>query len=97
MEYGPFGTLFDLIASRGAKKKKLHELEIIKIISSVNWSLVYLNSKGYNHFDIKIENLLFYDLNKIKLCDFGSINKHHIDFKCIDKSKYDEYMEEFDK
>ena len=32
------------------------------------------------HCDLKIENLLFYDYDCIKLCDFGSVNTKFIDF-----------------
>ena len=39
-----------------------------------------LHSKNIVHCDLKIENLLFYDFDTIKMCDFGSINTMNIDF-----------------
>lgn len=41
------------------------------------------------HCDIKIENLLFYDYDCIKFCDFGSVNREFIDFSKLKRHEYD--------
>ena len=46
---------------------------------------------------MKIENLLYFDDEKIKLCDFGSISNKCIDFGNIDKKDIDGEMTEFEK
>jgi serine/threonine protein kinase len=97
MEYGSFGTLFNLIDGRNKKNEKLSEDEILKLARAINRSLIKLHEMDYVHCDIKIENLLFYSMNKIKMCDFGSINKYNIDFENISKNEMEKFVEEFDR
>ena len=97
LEYGQYGTLFNLIESREEKKEKLKEEELIKITKAINNGLKKLHSTNHVHCDIKIENLLFYNMNLIKMCDFGSINTYNIDFNTISKNDLEKFLEEFEK
>ena len=97
VEYGENGTLFDLISSKDSKNKKLKENEILQIIKLTNQSILALHNKSILHCDIKIENLLFFTYNKIKLCDFGSVNRYNFYLKNLTKSKKSEICEEIEK
>ena len=97
LEFGPYGTLFNLIESREKKKQKLKEEELLKITKSITKGLKALHSLNHVHCDIKIENLLFYNMEKIKLCDFGSINQYKIDFNKVNKNEIEKLLEQFEK
>lgn len=97
MEFGPYGTLFDLMLARQSKKKILTENEILKLVKQINNSLVYMHDVNYINCDLKIENLLFFDFDCVKMCDFGSVNQIDIDFSNLASSEYDKYMNIFEK
>lgn len=97
LEFGKNGTLFDLINQKDEKKEKLQEIEILQICKSINQGLHTLHKKNFIHNDIKIENLLFYSLQKIKFCDFGSVNTYNFFFSDLTKDKISIVMEEIEK
>lgn len=66
-------------------------------MKTINEALIYIHESGFVHCDLKIENVLFYDFNNIKLCDFGSINKLNLDFSQIPDYHFHDYIEVFEK
>lgn len=58
---------------------------------------MYIHQKNFIHCDLKIENLLFYETDIIKLCDFGSVRNYNLDFALISDKNFHTYMEEFEK
>jgi len=97
LEFGPNGTLFDLMKTYLDKKQRFSEEEILGIFKVVNEGLVELHSHQIIHCDIKIENLLFFNWQTIKLCDFGSVSKYNIDCSKLQKSEFYAYENKFEK
>lgn len=97
LEYGSGGTLFDIMAKRLEKETNFTEPEIICMITSVAKALKHVHKLGYVYCDMKIENCLFFDMNTIKLCDFGSVNHFDLDFALLPKSMHYKYEEVFEK
>ena len=96
-EFCPNGTLFDLMARYLEKGLKFTEEEILRILNTINNCLVHLHSLGIIHCDFKIENLLFLNWDKIKLCDFGSVNAFSLNFNNIPKSIIHNFENYFEK
>lgn len=97
IEYGPNGTLFDLMGSYLNQKKRFSEEEIVGILRVVTDDLLELHQHGIVHCDIKIENLLFFNWQVIKLCDFGSVSKLSVDTSKLPKSDFYAYESKFEK
>lgn len=97
MEFGPYGNLFDLIASRQSQGKGLTESEILSLIRAINNCLLFIHESNYVHCDLKIENVLFFDFSSVKLCDFGSVSQYSLDFSQIQDSQFHTYTEIFEK
>jgi serine/threonine protein kinase len=74
MEFGSKGTLFDLLSLRQKEGKVFDETEIIQLILTISKSVKKMHELGYQHRDLKIENLLYFSDEVIKLCDFGSVS-----------------------
>lgn len=53
--------------------------------------------KGYSYRDLKIENLLYFSDEKIKLCDFGSISNKSIVFAKMNSEEKQEEIDEYEK
>ena len=97
MELGTKGTLWDLLAKKMEKKKTFSEKEIVDIGKKLANALLYIHEQGQIHCDFKIENILCFDNNEYKLCDFGSVNTFDFDFKTVDPEKMYKYEEIFEK
>jgi serine/threonine protein kinase len=97
IEYGPNGTLFDLMGTYLNQKKRFSEEEIVNLLRVVTDDLLELHQHGIVHCDIKIENLLFFNWQVVKLCDFGSISKLNIDTSKLAKSDFYTYESKFEK
>ena len=66
VEYLPGGTLFEL-CTENALDQSLICFIFIEIVRVVH----FLNTKGYAHLDLKLENIMIDKDGKIKLIDFG--------------------------
>jgi AP2-associated kinase len=97
IELGTKGTLWDLLAKKLEKKDTFSEKMILDIGKKLANSLLYVHERGYIHCDFKVENILVFENEEYKLCDFGSINTFDIDFKKIDPEKMYKYEEIFEK
>lgn len=67
MDYAAKGDLYKFLA----KKKKLSEKETKHIIFQLSRALEYIHQRGIIHRDIKLENLLLDEGDRVQLCDFG--------------------------
>lgn len=97
IEYGPNGTLFDLMGQYLKANKRFSEEELLTILKVVNDDILEMHQLGVVHCDIKIENLLFFTWQVIKLCDFGSVSKINIDCSKIAKSEFYNLESQFEK
>lgn len=97
IELGTRGTLWDLLAKKLEKKETFSEKEILDIARKLANALVYIHEQGYIHCDFKVENILVFENEEYKLCDFGSVNTFDIDFKTVDPEKMYKYEEIFEK
>lgn len=70
-EYIKGQDLYDKLASQ-----KLSEEYVKKLFIQILETIDFINSRGYYHRDIKLENILVDDNDKIKLIDFGFVYKH---------------------
>ncbi len=70
---------------------------MVRIIHSVAKGISSINSVGYAHRDIKIENVLIGNDGNYKLCDFGSCSNKVLDFGVISPSEYGHYQDELEK
>ena len=70
---------------------------MVRIIHSVAKGISSINSVGYAHRDIKIENVLIGNDGNYKLCDFGSCSNKVLDFGVISPSDYGHYQDELEK
>lgn len=80
IEFGPKGTLFDLMADYNKRSERFTEPQVVKLAKAINNDLAKLHAHGLTHFDLKLENLLFFSFDVVKLCDFGSLEASSIDF-----------------
>ena len=80
VEHCSTGTLFDLMSERSRDGKYFEEQELLCLLRTITRSLHALHALGFTHYDLKIENLLFFDWKTIKLCDFGSVSQVTADF-----------------
>ncbi len=97
MEFGNKGTLFDLLLQKQREGKVFEEKEVIQLLGTIGKSLQKFHDLGYQHRDLKIENLLYYSDEVIKLCDFGSISKNEINFDTLDTKSIESNMNEIEK
>jgi 5'-AMP-activated protein kinase catalytic alpha subunit len=67
MEYCEGKELFDYIVN----KKKLNEIEALKVFQEIINALEYLHENNITHRDLKPENLLLTEKKSIKISDFG--------------------------
>ena len=97
IEFGQNGTLFDLMAIYMQKNQRFSEDEILTILRTINEDLTVMHAFGMIHCDFKIENLLFFNWETIKLCDFGSVDNYNLDFSTIQKQQFYFYESAFEK
>ena len=67
MEYAPKGNLFFYIQKNRCLSESKSFQFFIKIVNAIH----FLHKNNYIHKDIKPENILLFDNNIVKLCDFG--------------------------
>lgn len=67
MEYACMGDLFEFVTARERLSEDLTRIYARQLVSS----LEYLHDLGYIHGDIKLENILLFPNNVLKLTDFG--------------------------
>lgn len=96
VEYCPTGTLFDLMNERFPSNAFFSESELLCIAKRIAEGLRELHRNGFTHYDLKIENLLFFDWQTIKLCDFGSVSKATADFAKLNSTESYAYESFFD-
>uniref|UniRef100_A0AAY3ZTY0 non-specific serine/threonine protein kinase n=1 Tax=Denticeps clupeoides TaxID=299321 RepID=A0AAY3ZTY0_9TELE len=72
MEICGGGSLWGLCYKTGGP---LTEQEIAYVTKECLQGLHYMHGKGYMHRDIKIENILLTEAGKVKICDFGLVEK----------------------
>lgn len=63
-----YGDLHEYLRS---KRRGLDEREALKYLRQVLQALCYLHANGIAHRDVKLENVIFADNNRLKLIDFG--------------------------
>jgi AP2-associated kinase len=97
IEFCANGTLFDLMAVYMQRGQRFSEEEILVLLRAINSCLIALHSIGIIHCDFKIENLLFFNWESVKLCDFGSVNNFNLDFSQIPKQQFYSYEVLFEK
>ena len=97
MELGKKGTLWDYLAEKMEKKETFCEKEILQMAETLTKCLRYIHEHNFIHCDFKVENILRFDDDNLKLCDFGSVNTFDVDFKQIDPSSMYKYEEIFEK
>mgnify|MGYP000886938424 CR=1 FL=1 len=69
MELARGGELMEFVAKHG----KLEELVARKILQQIANAIQYCHSRGVVHRDLKLENILFKDVEdlSVKVIDFG--------------------------
>lgn len=67
------------------------------MILHISKAIRIIHIKGFSYRDLKIENLLYFSEEKIKLCDFGSINNKSISLKNLKQEDLEEDINEFEK
>ena len=71
MEYAPHGDLFEYVVSHHRVTEDIARSFARQIASA----LEYLHNSGYVHGDIKLENILLFPGNVLKLTDFGFVRR----------------------
>jgi serine/threonine protein kinase len=67
LEYISERTLVDLIKEHGYLREEVAKFFFVQMIDT----LLYINSKGIAHRDIKLENMLINEEYQLKFADFG--------------------------
>ncbi|KAK0415031.1 hypothetical protein QR680_011736 [Steinernema hermaphroditum] len=85
MEHAQGGDLHSFISfDMGMASAQLKHHISCQLLSAV----AYIHSRGIVHFDIKPENILFFDKTTVKLCDFGLAGKMKTDRGGIEIKAY---------
>ncbi|KAK1440709.1 hypothetical protein QVD17_06540 [Tagetes erecta] len=69
LEYAAGGSLADKVNS--SENSKLPENEVRRYIKSVLKGLQFIHRKGFVHCDIKLQNVLVFSGDNVKIADFG--------------------------
>lgn len=77
MEYAQYGTLYELIFSKGVK---LNDKIIVNMFHQLVDGLNYIHSMGIYHLDLKLQNIMIGEGYKLKIIDF--------DLACTKQDKY---------
>ena len=72
MEYCQYHTLFDLIKQNFNNKQILNDSLIYSYIYQIAKGIKSIHKNKYCHMDLRPENILFKDKEKLVICDFGS-------------------------
>ena len=79
MEYCQYQTLFDIINQNCNNKYILSDSLIYSYIFQIASGIRSIHNAKYCHMDIRPENILFKDKDKLVICDFGSAtNKYYL-------------------
>lgn len=66
-EYCEGGELFHYLEDKG----RISEIETAKLFAQLLDGIEYLHQNGIAHRDIKLENILLDENNRVKIADFG--------------------------
>ena len=72
MEYCQYQTLYDVIKQNFNNKQILNDSLIYSYIYQIALGIKSIHKNKYCHRDIRPENILFKEKDKLVLCDFGS-------------------------
>lgn len=76
MEYCQYHTLYDLIQENYNNGQILNDSLIYSYIYQIALGIKSIHKNGYCHMDLRPENILFREKNKLVICDFGSATNH---------------------
>ena len=77
MEYCQYQTLFDIINQNYNNKYILNDSLIYSYIFQIASGIRAIHKIKYCHMDIRPENILFKDKEKLVICDFGSATNQY--------------------
>ena len=77
MEYCQYQTLFDMINQNCNNKYILSDSLIYSYIFQIASGIRAIHKAKYCHMDIRPENILFKDKEKLVICDFGSATNQY--------------------
>ncbi|EAR97002.2 tyrosine kinase domain protein (macronuclear) [Tetrahymena thermophila SB210] len=93
IENCPKGSLVDIMSM--TPKNQLSEQQILRVIYEVAQGLSHIHKRKLIHRDIKIENILYSEENRFKICDFGSVTNNLV--PKISKCNIQDIKEEMDR
>jgi serine/threonine protein kinase len=68
-------SLYDTFRRKLVHNSKFTELEIRDYFKGIVEGVVYMHSQGYFHRDLKPDNILRFNDESLKICDFGTAMK----------------------
>ena len=77
MEYCQYQTLYDVIKQNFNTKQILNDSLIYSYIYQIALGIKSIHKNNYYHRDIRPENILFKEKDKIVICDFGSATNQY--------------------
>lgn len=84
LEIADNGDLFDYVKHTGKFSEKEARYFYTQLLSAIE----HMNSKGYSHRDIKLENMILDDTYNLKLVDFGFATKEDLSDNKTGTSSY---------
>jgi serine/threonine protein kinase len=72
MEYCQYKTLYDLLKENYNNKQILNDSLIYSYIYQIALGIKSIHKNGYCHRDLRPENILFKEKDKLVICNFGS-------------------------
>ncbi|KAL0233817.1 hypothetical protein PCE1_002323 [Barthelona sp. PCE] len=75
MEYCRYGSLFDVLKILKGKNQSFSVKHIRSIMKQMLKHLGALHRRNFVHCDVKLGNILFDSEKRLKLCDFGAVQR----------------------